>query len=30
MVTAIFGGIHTYQDYEELGRLPGFSPFCQD
>jgi hypothetical protein len=26
VVTAIFGGIHTYQDYEELGRLPGFSP----
>ena len=30
IVTAIFGGIHTYEDVKEQGHLPGFSPFCQD
>ncbi|KAK9832849.1 hypothetical protein WJX81_007097 [Elliptochloris bilobata] len=29
-VTAVFGVIHTVQRYQELGHLPGFSPFCQD
>ena len=29
IVTAVFGAIHTINEYQELGHLPGFSPFCQ-